>query len=68
MTLEVPESPWWRFVLLGVVAGIISGMLGLGSGTLLIPALVFLFAFPQKSAQGTALVVMVPMALVGATR
>lgn len=59
---------WWIFVLLGIFAGVISGTLGLGSGTVIIPALVLLCGFEQKSAQGTALAVMVPMALVGALR
>jgi uncharacterized membrane protein YfcA len=59
---------WWLFVVLGLCAGVISGMLGLGSGTVVIPALVLLCGFGQKSAQGTALAVMVPMALVGAIR
>ena len=59
---------WWAFILLGVLAGIVSGTLGLGSGVIVIPALVLLFSFEQKSAQGTALAVMVPMALVGALR
>jgi len=53
-------------IVLGLAAGIISGTLGLGSGTILIPAMVMLFGFAQKSAQGTALAVMVPMALLGA--
>ncbi len=60
------SGPWWGFLLLGICAGIVSGTLGLGSGIIFIPALVLLFAFPQKSAQGTALAVMVPMALAGA--
>jgi len=59
---------WWAFMLLGVVAGIVSGMLGLGSGAVVVPALFLIFAFPQKSAQGTALALMVPMALLGAFR
>ncbi|HUU20441.1 MAG TPA: sulfite exporter TauE/SafE family protein [Sedimentisphaerales bacterium] len=59
---------WWVFVLLGIFAGVISGTLGLGSGTVIIPALVLLCSFKQKSAQGIALAVMVPMALVGAIR
>jgi len=59
---------WWVFILLGVCAGLVSGTLGLGSGTVLIPTLVLLCGFGQKSAQGTALAVMVPMALVGALR
>jgi uncharacterized membrane protein YfcA len=59
---------WWGFVILGVCAGIISGTLGVGSGTLIIPALVLLWGFGQKSAQGMALAIMVPMALIGAVR
>ena len=59
---------WWGFVVLGVCAGIVSGTLGVGSGTLIIPALVLLWGFGQKSAQGMALAIMVPMALIGAVR
>ena len=65
---EDPAQMWWGLMLLGLVAGIISGMLGLGSGTILIPVMVLVFGFAQKSAQGTALAVMVPMALLGALR
>lgn len=56
------------FLVLGVIAGILSGLLGVGSGLLLVPALAIVFAMPQKSAQGISLAVMVPMALIGATR
>ncbi len=49
----------------GVLAGALSGLLGIGAGTVIVPSLVML-GFGQKSAQGTALGVMVPMALVGA--
>ena len=59
---------WWAFMLLGILAGIISGMLGLGSGAVVVPVLVLLFGVQQKSAQGTALVLMVPMAMLGAFR
>jgi len=62
------SNPWWFFVLLGVVAGVISGALGLGSGTVIVPALVLICCFGQKPAQGIALAAMVPMALVGALR
>lgn len=59
---------WGMYALLGLAAGVISGTLGVGSGLVLIPALVLLFSVPQKSAQGIALTVMVPMALIGALR
>jgi uncharacterized membrane protein YfcA len=59
---------WWGFVLLGICAGIVSGLLGVGSGTVMIPALVLVWGFGQKSAQGMALATMVPLALIGALR
>jgi len=61
-------NSWWVLVLLGICAGVVSGTLGLGSGTVIVPVLVLVFGFGQKSAQGTALAAMVPMALVGALR
>ena len=62
------SNPWWFFVLFGLCAGILSGALGLGAGIILVPTLVLLCTVGQKSAQGTALAVMVPMALLGALR
>ncbi|MFQ6036617.1 MAG: sulfite exporter TauE/SafE family protein [Sedimentisphaerales bacterium] len=62
------SNPWWIFVVLGICAGILSGALGLGAGIIIVPTLVLLCSFGQKSAQGMALAVMVPMALVGALR
>lgn len=48
------------YILLGLVAGIFSGIFGIGGGTILIPALVFLFGLTQHQAQGTTLAIMVP--------
>lgn len=62
------SNPWWVFILLGIGAGILSGALGIGSGIVLVPALVLVCGFEQKSAQGMSLAIMVPMALVGALR
>lgn len=56
---------WWAFVILGIFAGVVSSSLGLGAGTVVVPGLVLICHFGQKSAQGMALAVMVPMALVG---
>lgn len=66
--LEQISNLWWAFLLLGFVGGIVSGALGVGSGIIFIPILVVAFLVPQKAAQGTALAVMVPMALLGAVR
>lgn len=59
---------WWLFILLGVFAGLISGLLGIGGGVILVPALIFAANFSQKNAQGMSLAVMIPMALLGAFR
>ena len=48
------------YIILGVVAGVCSGVFGIGGGTILIPALVFLFGLTQHQAQGTTLAIMIP--------
>ena len=48
------------YVALGLVAGVLGGMFGIGGGSILIPALVFLFGLTQHQAQGTTLAIMVP--------
>jgi uncharacterized protein len=48
------------FGILGLVAGTLSGLLGIGGAIVIIPALVFIFGFSQKMAQGTTLLLMVP--------
>jgi len=57
---------WSMYLLVGLAAGILSASFGLGSGIIMVPAGVLILSMSQKSAQGTALAVMVPMALVGA--
>ncbi len=46
--------------LLGLAAGTLSGLLGIGGAVLIIPALVFIFGFSQVTAQGTTLLLMIP--------
>ncbi|MBI5444963.1 MAG: TSUP family transporter [Deltaproteobacteria bacterium] len=48
------------YVLLGVLAGTVSGLIGIGGAVIIIPALVWLLGFTQHQAQGTALALMVP--------
>ena len=48
------------YILLGLIAGIFSGFLGIGGGTILIPVMVYMFGLTQHQAQGTTLALMVP--------
>jgi uncharacterized protein len=54
------DMNWIWFTLLGLVAGAVSGLVGIGGGIIIVPALVILFGFSQKMAQGTTLALLVP--------
>lgn len=47
-------------LLVGFLAGILSGSLGIGGGIVIIPALIYVFGFSVHLAQGTMLAMMVP--------
>ena len=42
-------------LLIGLLAGILSGLVGVGGGIIIVPALIFFVGFTQKEAQGTSL-------------
>jgi uncharacterized protein len=48
------------YLLLGLVAGIVSGLIGIGGGTIIVPVLIFFFGLSQHKAQGTTLALLVP--------
>lgn len=48
------------FLLIGLVAGAVSGLLGLGGGIIVIPALVMFAGFTQHEAHGTSLGLLLP--------
>jgi uncharacterized membrane protein YfcA len=48
------------YLVIGIVAGIFSGLLGIGGGTVVVPALVYLFGMTQHKAQGTILAAFLP--------
>src|SRR3954469_11846471 len=58
--MGVTAANWHWFLLTGLVVGTLAGMLGIGGGVLVIPALVFLFGFSQKTAIGTSLAMLLP--------
>jgi hypothetical protein len=47
-------------LVIGLAAGMLSSMVGIGGGVLVVPALVIVFAVSQKVAQGTSLVMLLP--------
>jgi uncharacterized protein len=47
-------------IVIGLIAGVVSGMVGIGGGLIIIPALVFILKFDQGIAQGTSLAMMLP--------
>jgi uncharacterized membrane protein YfcA len=50
---------------IGLGAGVLAGLFGVGGGVLLVPALVILLGFDQHVAQGTSLLVIIPTAIAG---
>jgi uncharacterized membrane protein YfcA len=52
-------------VLGGLAAGLVSGIVGVGGGTLFVPIMTAGFRFTQHLAQGTSLAAIIPTAIVG---
>lgn len=53
-------------LIVGFVAGVVAGMLGVGGGILFVPALVLFLNLAQVDAEATSLLAIIPVALVGA--
>jgi uncharacterized membrane protein YfcA len=53
-------------VLVGLAAGLVAGMLGVGGGILFVPGLVLFLGLAQVDAEATSLLAIIPVALVGA--
>ena len=55
------------FLAIGLAAGVLSGLFGIGGGIMIIPALIFFAKFPTKLALGTSLgAMLLPVGLLGA--
>jgi len=48
------------YMLLGLIAGSFSGIVGIGGGVILVPAFIYFLGFSVHQAQGTTLALMVP--------
>lgn len=55
-------------LLLGLGVGVLVGLLGIGGGVVLVPALVYLLGMDQHLAQGTSLFILLPPIGLGALR
>lgn len=63
----VDRTPrWWaRTIAVGLAAGFLSGLFGVGGGILMVPAMVLLLAMEQRRAHGTSLTAILPIAVSG---
>ena len=55
-------------VLVGVLSGTVAGLLGVGGGVVMVPAMIILFGVPAAAAKGTSLAVIIPTAVVATAR
>src|SRR3982074_1561179 len=58
----------FMILLLGLGVGVLVGLLGIGGGVVLVPAMVYLLHMDQHTAQGTSLFVLLPPIGLGALR
>jgi uncharacterized membrane protein YfcA len=56
----MPNVPSVLLIAIGVVAGVLSGIFGIGGGVVIVPALIYLAGFRQHQATGTSLAVLLP--------
>ena len=53
-------------ILVGIAAGMLGGLVGVGGGIIIVPALVYFIGFSQKAAQGTSLgLILLPVGILG---
>ena len=55
-------------VALGLASGVLAGLLGVGGGIIIVPALTLAFGVPLVLAKGTSLAVILPTAVIGTAR
>lgn len=60
-----PRAAAWRFVVVGAIGGLLSGMFGVGGGIVMVPLLILLAGMDQRRASATSLAAIVPTAIAG---
>lgn len=59
-------APTLKLAAIGTLAGIFSGLFGVGGGTVIVPLLIFWFGYGERLATGTSLAAIVLIGLLGA--
>lgn len=65
---ELTVGGVFALIAIGFVTGTLSGLLGIGGGVVMVPAMVVLFSMPPVLAKGTSVAVIVPSSIVGTLR
>ncbi len=65
---DVSVSVVLALIAIGLAAGALAGLLGVGGGIVLVPAMIVLFGIPSVIAKGTSIAVIVPAAIMGTIR
>ncbi|HSJ49970.1 MAG TPA: sulfite exporter TauE/SafE family protein [Actinomycetota bacterium] len=58
-------TPGWKYAAVGLVAGFVSGLLGLGGGIIMVPAFTVFIGMPLRRALGTSLLVIAALVVPG---
>jgi uncharacterized membrane protein YfcA len=61
-----PNHALWKLAAIGTLAGVFSGLFGVGGGTIIVPLLIFWFAYGERLATGTSLAAIVLIGSLGA--
>src|SRR6476620_896270 len=64
--LVPPSHATLKLAAIGTLAGIFSGLFGVGGGTVIVPLLIFWFGYGERLATGTSLAAIVLIGLLGA--
>jgi hypothetical protein len=62
----LPSHATFKLAAIGTLAGIFSGLFGVGGGTVIVPLLIFWFGYGERLATGTSLAAIVLIGLLGA--
>lgn len=62
---RMPTARSLRLAAIGTAGGLVSGLFGVGGGSVIVPLLIIWFGYGEREATGTSLVAIVPIAAIG---